>query len=79
MYCNIIISVTVLRALPKGSTKYSRQILFGAREYGTRYDVHVLGDDICSWIETVKPVSTSMSFHGRTNGQHNTRLQLQRV
>lgn len=37
---------TVLRARPKGSTKHSRQILFGAREYGTRYDVHVLGDDI---------------------------------
>jgi len=47
MYCNIIF-VTVLRALPKGSAKYSRQILFGAREYGTRYYLYVLGDDICS-------------------------------
>lgn len=73
------LSITVLRALSERSAEHIGQILLGAGEHGTGHDFHVLGDDVLAQIVSVEREATPMSFHERTDGQHNTRLQLQRV
>lgn len=77
--CFNAISVAVLRALFERGAGHTGQILLGTGEHGTGHDFHVLGDDVLGEIVSVEREATPMSFHERTDGQHNTRLQLQRV
>lgn len=73
------LSCAVLRALLERRADHRGQTLLGAGEHGTRHDVHVLGDDVRARAETAEPVAAPVPFHGRADGRHDTRLQLQRV
>lgn len=79
MFFPFVIRYAVLRTLSERSTDHNGQILLRAGEHGTGHHIQVFGDDVRARIEKAKPVATPMSFHERANGQHDTRLQLQRV